>query len=43
MIIGLTITLNEPLRKWYYYIIEGVIYYIVYTTGFNLSYDIIFK
>lgn len=43
MIIGLTITLNEPLRKWYYYIIEGVVYYIIYTTGFNLSYDIIFK
>jgi hypothetical protein len=42
MIVGLTIDIGSPLKKWYVYVIEGVCYYIAYTGGFNLSYDIIF-
>lgn len=41
MIAGVTIHIGEP-KRWYYYILDSVIYYISYTLGFTLSYDVIF-
>ena len=41
MIAGVTIQIGES-KKWYYYIFDSVVYYLSYTLGFTLSYDIIF-
>ena len=41
MIAAITIRIGEP-KQWYYYILDSVIYYISYTIGFTLSYDVIF-
>ena len=41
MIAGVTIQIGES-KKWYYHIFDSVIYYLSYTLGFTLSYDIIF-
>ena len=29
-------------KKWYFYIVDAIVYYISYTAGFTLSYDLIF-
>lgn len=41
MIGAITININEK-KSWKRYLIEFTCYYIVYTIGFNLTYDIIF-
>ena len=42
MIIGVTIPIGGPPRKWYSYAAEAASYYLAYTVGFSFTYDIIF-
>jgi hypothetical protein len=44
MIASVTIPIgkHKP-RKWYSYVAESAIYYVAYTTGFNLAYDVVYK
>lgn len=42
MILGVTIPIGGAPRKWYIYVIEAGSYYLAYTAGFTLTYDIIF-
>ena len=42
-IAAVTIRVGEPVKSWYYYIAEAVIYYLTYQLGFTITYDIIFK
>lgn len=44
MIVAMTIPLRGGVYKnWRYYVLEGMVYYISYTTGFNLAYDVVFN
>ena len=44
MIAAITIPISgHKHKKWYMYATEAGIYYLSYTTGFNLAYDVIFK
>jgi hypothetical protein len=40
MMTAITIKLGDK-QKWYVYIIQGIIYYVAYTTGFNISYELL--
>ena len=40
MMAAITIKLGDK-QKWYVYIIQGIIYYVAYTTGFNISYELL--
>lgn len=42
MIVGITIPIGGPPRKWYTYVGESVSYYLAYTLGFTLTYDVLF-
>jgi len=44
MVAAVTIPIgkHKP-RKWYSYVAESAIYYVSYTAGFNLAYDVVFK
>lgn len=40
MVTGITVKLGEK-RKWYKYVIDGVIFYTTYNIGFNIVYETI--
>ena len=42
MITAIVIPIGKR-KNWKSYVVEGVCYYISYTAGFNLSYDVVFK
>ena len=42
MILAVTLNFGD-LKPWYYYIIEGIIYYVSYTSGFTTTYGILFR
>lgn len=44
MIAAMTIPIKGGIYKnWRYYLLEGIIYYVSYTAGFNLAYDVVFE
>lgn len=42
MIVGITFKIGEK-KKWHQYALDGLIKYGLYTAGFALSYDVLFK
>jgi hypothetical protein len=43
MITAITIPIGRKGKNWKQYIVEGSIYYLSYTAGFNLMYNGVYK
>jgi len=43
MITAITIPIGRKRKNWKQYVVEGSIYYLSYTAGFNLMYNGVYK